>query len=52
MNSFNVVRVARPEVTVDAMTWRPEQGRFGLLGTERFRATGGDWARLEADPDR
>jgi 3',5'-cyclic AMP phosphodiesterase CpdA len=44
-NAFNVVRVARHEVTVACMAWRPDEGRFVTASTERFNRTEVGWAR-------
>ena len=45
VNAFNVVRVARLEVTVACMAWRPDEGRFATASTERFNRTEVGWAR-------
>jgi 3',5'-cyclic AMP phosphodiesterase CpdA len=46
VNAFNVIRIARPEIAVECMVWRPEEGRFALASTERFRRTEVGWSRL------
>ena len=45
VNAFNVVRVARHEVTVVCMAWRPDEERFEEESTERFNRTEVGWAR-------
>ena len=45
VNAFNVVRVARLEVTVACMAWRPDEGRFATASTERFNRTEVGWGR-------
>jgi 3',5'-cyclic AMP phosphodiesterase CpdA len=45
VNAFNVVRVARHEVTIACMAWRPDEGRFVTASTERFNRTELGWAR-------
>jgi 3',5'-cyclic AMP phosphodiesterase CpdA len=45
-NSFNVVRVDRPNIAVERFEWQPKQGGFALVTTERFRHTPDGWARL------
>jgi 3',5'-cyclic AMP phosphodiesterase CpdA len=45
VNAFNVVRVARHEVTIACMAWRPDEGRFVTASTERFNRTEVGWAR-------
>ena len=44
-NAFNVVRVARSEVAIDCMVWRPDEGRFVAASTERFMRTEVGWSR-------
>ena len=46
VNAFNVVRVARPEVTIDCMVWQADEGRFVGASTERFRRTEVGWSSL------
>ena len=46
VNAFNVVRVARPEVAIDCMVWRPDEGRFVAASSERFRRTEVGWSRM------
>jgi len=45
VNAFNVVRVARHEVIVACMAWRPDEGRFAIASTERFSRTEVGWTR-------
>lgn len=45
-NSFNVVVVDRPHITVERFEWRPKSREFGLTTTERFRHTPDGWARI------
>jgi 3',5'-cyclic AMP phosphodiesterase CpdA len=44
-NSFNVVRIDRPNIAVERFEWQPESGEFGLATTERFRHTEDGWVR-------
>ena len=46
VNAFNVVRVARPEVTIDCMVWQADEGRFVAASTERFKRTELGWSRM------
>ena len=46
VNSFNVIRVARPEVAIDCMVWQPDEGRFVAASTERFSRTEVGWSRM------
>src|SRR5882672_6595530 len=38
-NSFNVIRINRPDMTVERMTWQPESSAFVVSGEEKFRHT-------------
>lgn len=43
MNSFNVIRVASPEVEVERFAWNPGTGRFTGDRTQRFERLGRLW---------
>jgi len=45
-NSFNVIRVNRPEITVERLEWQPASSVFVISGQERFRHTNDGWMRL------
>jgi len=45
-NSFNVIRINRPDMTVERMTWQPESSAFVISSEERFRHTSDGWVRL------
>ncbi len=45
-NSFNVIRIDRPNLTIERRTWQPTSGRFDVLSVEMFRHTGNEWARV------
>ncbi len=45
VNAFNVVRIARPDVSIDCMVWQQDEGRFVAVSTERFRRTEVGWSR-------
>ncbi len=49
-NAFNVVRIARPEVAIERMAWRPDDARFVSTSTERFRHSERGWSRPEREP--
>ena len=36
LNSFNIIRIERPRIAVDTLTWSGEEGGFVLSGTDRF----------------
>jgi 3',5'-cyclic AMP phosphodiesterase CpdA len=44
-NSFNVIRLQHPEITVDRMAWQPETAVFALASSEHFRHTPDGWVR-------
>jgi len=44
-NSFNVVRVDRPNMSVERFEWQPDQAKFDLKTTEKFRHTEDGWIR-------
>jgi len=46
INSFNVVRVAPPDITVERLVWQPVQTTFIASVTDRFRRSSAGWSRL------
>jgi 3',5'-cyclic AMP phosphodiesterase CpdA len=44
-NSFNLIRIGRPVVTIERRVWRRAPDRFEVLSTERFYRTREGWAR-------
>ncbi len=42
-NAFNVIRIDRPEITVERFEWQPASGVFDLVVRERFRHTPEGW---------
>ena len=45
-NSFNLIRVDRPHIAIERFEWQPDNARFALATTERFRHTSDGWARI------
>src|SRR5882724_1320732 len=45
-NSFNVIRVERPNVSIERLEWQPERGRFAPAETENFQHTPDGWLRV------
>lgn len=43
VNTFNVLRIQRPEVTVERHSWNDEQQRFVVSWTEKFHHTDRGW---------
>jgi len=44
-NSFNVIRIAHPRISVERLEWQPDSAGFFVVSTERFRQTAGGWVR-------
>lgn len=44
-NSFNVIRVALPEITIERRGWEPERGRFETMSLEKFHRSASGWTR-------
>lgn len=45
-NSFNIIRIHRPDISVERLEWRPESSRFVLASEEHFRHTADGWVLL------
>ena len=45
-NSFNVIRIERPNITVERLSWEPESASFPVASEEHFRHTSDGWIRL------
>ncbi len=45
LNSYNIIRIERPRIAVDTMTWTPTEGGFARAGSEEFRLTPEGWSR-------
>jgi len=45
-NSFNVIRIERPNITVERLSWEPESASFTVASEEYFRHTSDGWIRL------
>ncbi len=43
MDSFNVIRVAPPKISVQILIWQPEICRFAHIRTRRFHGSGHGW---------
>jgi 3',5'-cyclic AMP phosphodiesterase CpdA len=42
-NSFNVIRINHPHITIERLIWQPARARFELSSTEHFRHTEAGW---------
>jgi 3',5'-cyclic AMP phosphodiesterase CpdA len=46
-NSFNVIQIEKPAITIEHHLWRPEEGHFHRAIRERFERRDGLWERTE-----
>lgn len=46
-NSFNVIRVERPNITIERLDWHPSRAVFAVSGIERFRLGGEGWTLVQ-----
>ena len=44
-NSFNVIRVAQPGISIDTWSWQPADGRFAHVQTAAFQRDPSGWSR-------
>lgn len=44
-NSFNVIRIDRPQLAIERRTWRRASGSFDVLSVENFRQAETGWVR-------
>jgi len=49
-NAFNLIRIDRPDIDVERMTWNPDHQVFSVTMIDHFCLTSGGWARTPADP--
>lgn len=52
VNSFNVLRVAHPEITVEKFAWNPSTTSFAVSSVEQFKQTDEGWLRDENSQTR
>lgn len=45
-NSFNLIRVDRPRITVDRLEWQPERTDFAVAMSEEFSHSAEGWTRI------
>ena len=45
VNAFHLIRIDRPRLWVENLTWDNNRGAFCVTGTERFQHTLGGWSR-------
>ncbi|MFY9585161.1 MAG: metallophosphoesterase [Candidatus Acidiferrales bacterium] len=46
LNSFNVIRIARPRVSIECLTWNRELGSFAVSVTDHFQHMPDGWSRI------
>ena len=46
VNSFNLLRIAFPTITVEKLAWNPSTTSFGISTVEQFKHTDEGWIRL------
>jgi 3',5'-cyclic AMP phosphodiesterase CpdA len=46
-NSFNVIRVDHPRISIERLEWQPDRGLFATAEIENFRHTPDGWIRVE-----
>ncbi|HWN99097.1 MAG TPA: metallophosphoesterase family protein [Blastocatellia bacterium] len=46
VNSFNVIRLADPDLAVQRLIWQPAETRFVATLTDHFRRSSAGWSRL------
>jgi hypothetical protein len=44
-NSFNAIRIAHPNISVERLEWQAERAGFCVTTTEEFRHTSDGWVR-------
>jgi 3',5'-cyclic AMP phosphodiesterase CpdA len=49
-NAFNLIRIDRPNIDVERMTWNPEHQIFSVTMKDHFHQAPGGWARTARDP--
>jgi 3',5'-cyclic AMP phosphodiesterase CpdA len=47
MNSFNVLRIAHPELTIERLSWDDARAAFAASALERYRRVSNAWQRVE-----
>jgi 3',5'-cyclic AMP phosphodiesterase CpdA len=48
-NSFNVIRINRPDIVVQRLTWQLASSTFAISSEESFRHTSDGWVRLSEE---
>jgi 3',5'-cyclic AMP phosphodiesterase CpdA len=48
-NSFNLIRIERPHVSVERLNWSRERDSFALAAIDEFQLTPDGWGRISDD---
>lgn len=46
LNSFNIIQIDRPRVSIQRMTWNEKRGSFVVSHIDHFQKTAGTWSRI------
>ena len=46
LNSYNVIRIDRPQIVIHTLTWDNAEGGFAPAGSAEFRLTPEGWLRM------
>jgi 3',5'-cyclic AMP phosphodiesterase CpdA len=46
LNSYNIIRIERPRIAIDTVTWDNAEGGFALAGSEEFQLTPEGWSHV------
>jgi hypothetical protein len=46
VNSFNVIRLAHSDISIERLAWQPSQTTFMTAVTDRFRRASSGWSRV------
>ena len=52
VNSFNVLRLSHPDISVERLSWNPESASFAIASEEHFRHSSEGWARVPDSTSR
>jgi len=51
-NACNIIRIERPRIAIDTLTWGGDAGDFALSSTDHFQFGPQGWSRIAADTAR
>jgi 3',5'-cyclic AMP phosphodiesterase CpdA len=50
-NTFNIIRIAWPHITVERLAWQPSRGVFATVASDSFRQTSDGWGADSNAPE-